>query len=51
VNIVTASTDVPRDLAKVRELIDRMKVGMLTTFDREFGPRRADSTRSPGTST
>lgn len=36
---MTARTDDPRDLAKVRELIDRMKVGMLTTFDREAGPR------------
>jgi general stress protein 26 len=36
---VTARTDDPAELAKVRELIDRMKVGMLTTFDRELGPR------------
>jgi general stress protein 26 len=36
---VTASTDDPSDLTKLREMIGRAKVGMLTTFDREAGPR------------
>jgi general stress protein 26 len=36
---VIARTDDMKDLAKVRELIERIKVGMLTTIDREAGLR------------